>query len=254
MMHLAGYYSNVDPAGAYTALAAIQDPAINTRGNDIRIASQIPFILAAAGLTAAAVFTSAQLRSPSLRTLNNMFIRPLVNAVVFGDPEELLTFPANPRGVVTAEDLQFWVDSTPGAGVEPHYGLVWFSDGVRDQVGGEIFSVGATGASAQAAGTWVNSPITFDQALPSGTYNVVGMRCESANGIAARLVFPGGGAESFRPGCPTTPSAFIPDIGSFRRGELGGWGSFSQDNPPSLDVLGITQTAQVLTLDLIKTG
>jgi hypothetical protein len=254
MMHLVAYYSNVDPAAAYTALAAVQDPAINTRGTDVRVASQIPFIFGAAGLTAAAVYTSSQLRSPSLRTLNNMFIRPLNNAVTFANPAPVMTFPANPRGMVTAEDVQFWVDSTPGAGAEAHYGLVWMCDGPLSAVNGEIFSVGATAAATLVAGTWVNSPITFDQALPSGTYQAVGMRAEGANLVASRLVFPGGGDNSFRPGCPASTSAFVLEADNFRKGKLGVYGTFRQDNPPTLDNLGITDTAQVLTLDLIKTA
>tara|TARA_B100000470_G_scaffold220172_1_gene208201 strand:- start:131 stop:895 length:765 start_codon:yes stop_codon:yes gene_type:complete len=254
MMHLVAYYSSVDPAGAYTALNAVQDPAINTRGTDVRIASEIPFIFGAAGLTAAAVYTSSQLRSPSLRTLNNMFVRPLNNAVTFANPAPVMTFPLNPRGMVTAEDLQFWTDSTPGAGAETHYGLVWMSDGPLTPVNGEIFSVGATSASALTVGTWVNSPITFDQALPSGTYQCVGMRAEGANLVASRLVFPGGGANSWRPGCPASTSAFVLEADNFRKGKLNVYGTFRQDNPPTVDNLGITDTAQVLTLDLIKTA
>lgn len=254
MMHFAAYYESIDPAGAYAPLAAVQDPAINTRGDDIRVASEIPFIFCAAGLTAAATFTSAQLRSPSLRTLNNMFVRPLVNAVTFGDPPEVLPFPANPRGMVPAEDVQFWVDSTPGAGAEAHYGLVWFCDGPLAPVNGEIFSVGATSASALAAGTWVNSNLTFDQALPSGSYQVVGMRAEGANLVGARLVFPGGGNEAFRPGVPGSTSAFVVDNDMFRKGMLGVFGTFDQDNPPTIDCLGVTDTDQTITLDLIKTA
>ena len=252
MMHMAAYYESIDPAGAYAAIAAVQDPAINTRGDDIRIASQIPFIFCAAGLTAANVYTSSPLRSPSLRTLNNMFIRPLANAVTFGDPPEVLPFPANPRGMVPAEDLQFWTNSTPNAGAEAHYGLVWFCDGPLSPQNGEIFSVGATAGITLAAGTWVNGNITFDQALPSGSYQVVGLRVEGANLVGARLVFPGGGAEAFRPGCPGSTAATVVDNVDFRKGVLGVWGTFDQDNPPTLDALGVTDTAQTITMDLIK--
>lgn len=254
MMHLVAYYQSVDPAGAYTALNAVQDPAINTRGTDVRIASEIPFIFGAAGLTAAAVYTSSQLRSPSLRTLNNMSVRPLNNDVTFANPAPVLTFPSNPRGMVTAEDLQFWTDSTPGGGAEAHYGLVWMSDGPLAPVNGEIFSVGATSAATLTAGNWVNSPITFSQALPSGQYQCVGMRSEGANLVASRLVFPGGGDNSFRPGCPGSTDAFVLEADNFRKGKLGVYGTFRQDNPPTLDSLGVTDTAQALTLDLIKTG
>jgi hypothetical protein len=254
MMHLVAYYSSLDPAGAYTALQSVQDPAINTRGTDVRVASQIPFIFGAAGLTASAVYASSQLRSPSLRTLNNMFIRPLNNAVTFANPAPVMTFPSNPRGMVTAEDVQFWVDSTPAGGAEAHYGLVFMCDGPLSPVNGEIFSVGATASSTLTAGNWINSPIVFDQALPSGQYQAVGMRSEGANLVASRLVFPGGGDNSFRPGCPGSTDAFVLEADNFRKGKLGVYGTFRQDNPPTLDSLGVTDTAQVLTLDLIKTA
>ena len=252
MMHLAAYYESVDPAGVYTPLAAVQDPSINTNGDNIRISSAIPAIFGVAGLTAAAGVISAQLRSPSLRTLNNMFVRPLAPALVFADPPEVMMMPRNARGMVPAEDLQFWTQSTPAAGAEDHYGLVWMSDGVLPTVNGEIFTVGAVAASALSLGVWVNSNITFDQALPSGSYQVVGMRVEGANLVASRLVFPGGGDNTFRPGVPGSTSAAILDAQYMRFGQLGVYGTFNQDNPPTLDCLGVTDTAQTVLLDLIK--
>jgi hypothetical protein len=252
MMHLAAYYQSVDPAGVYTPLAAVQDPSINTNGNNIRIASAIPAIFGVAGLTASAGALSAQLRSPSLRTLNNMFVRPLAAAVTFGDPPELMMMPRNARGMVPAEDLQFWTQSTPAAGAEAHYGLVWMSDGVLPTINGEIFTAGGTASSTLTAGNWVNSNIVFDQALPSGSYQVVGMRVEGANLVASRLVFPGGGDNTFRPGVPGSTAAGVVDGQYMRFGQLGVYGTFNQDNPPTLDCLGVTDTAQTVILDLIK--
>ena len=253
MMHITAYYSSVDPAAAYTALAAVQDPAINTQGNNVRVSSSIPFLFGSAGLTAAAVYTGSQVRSPSLRTLNNLYVRPLVNAVVFGDPPEVMLFPRNPRSMVAAEDVQFWTDSTPAGGAEAHYGLVWYCDGVIDPVQGEIFTVGAASASTLTAGAWVNSNITFDQQLPSGSFQICGLRAEGANLIAARVVFPGGGGnEAFRPGVAACTSSAVVDPQYARFGQLGVFGTFNQDNPPTIDALGVTDTTQRLTLDLIK--
>lgn len=253
MFHLTGWYESIDQAGAYAALAAIQDPAINTSGDDIRISAELPFICGAAGLTAATVLTAAQLRSPSLRTLNNLEIRPLINALVFADPPQPMMFPRNPRAMTPAEDLQCWIDANPGS-AEGQYGLTWMCDGPIAPVNGEIFTVGASAAISQAAGTWVNGNITFGQQLPSGSYHVVGMRAEAANLVAARLVFPGGGANAWRPGVPACVAIGTKDADYFRFGQMGVFGTFDQDNPPTLDVLGVTNTAQVLTFDLIKTA
>ena len=43
------------------------------------------------------------------------------------------------------------------------------------------------------------------------------------------------------------------DPWEFRLGNLGVWGEFKNTTPPSVDVLGVTDTAQVVILDLIKT-
>ena len=189
MFHLIAYYESIDPAAAATAIAAVQDPTINTTGDDVRMSAALPSIAGCTALTAAAVFTSGQLRAPSLRTLNNLDIRPLVNAVTFGDPPQPMMFPRNVRPVVPAEDLQAFVTSTPAGGAEAHYALVWLADAALPQVNGAMFTVGASSASTLTAGNWVNSNITFDQTLPSGSYQVVGMRAEGANLVAARLVF-----------------------------------------------------------------
>jgi|TARA_B110000211_G_C14063417_1_gene546632 hypothetical protein len=254
MFHLIAYYESIDPAAAATAIAAVQDPTINTTGDDVRMSAALPSIAGCTALTASAAFTSAQLRAPSLRTLNNLDIRPLVNAVTFGDPPQPMMFPRNVRPVVPAEDLQAFVTSTPAGGAEAHYALVWLADAALPQVNGAMFTVGASSASTLTAGNWVNSNITFDQTLPSGSYQVVGMRAEGANLVAARLVFPGAGANSWRPGVPGCNTAADLDPEYFRFGGMGIYGTFNQDNPPTIDGLGVTDTAQTLTLDLIKVG
>ena len=254
MFHLAGYYESIDPAGAYAPIAAMDDQAISTDGDNIRISSSLPYIGGASFATAAAVLTDAQFRAPSLRTLNNLEIRPLVNAVTFGDPPQPMMFPRNPRSMTPAEDLQCWVDSTPGAGAEAHYGLVWMTDGPLAQATGEMFTVGASSAATLVAGTWVNSNITFNQTLPSGQYEILGMRAEGTNLLAGRLVFVGGGASSWRPGVPAVNVNTDLDPEYFRFGGMGSYGTFDQDNPPSVELVGHTDSAQTLVFDLIKTG
>lgn len=252
MFHLAAWYQSIDPSGAYAAIDAIQDAAINTNGDNIRVSAALPNIAGASVLTAANVLTAAQLRSPSLRLLNNLFIRPLVNAVTYDDPPQPMMFPRNPRSVQPAEDVQCWIDSTPNSGAEAHYGLVWFSSGAIAQQNGAMFTVGASSGVSLAAGTWVNGNITFDQVLPSGNYQVVGMRAEGTNLVAARLVFPGDGAQGWRPGVPACNAATDLDPMYFRYGGMGIYGVFDQDNPPTIDCLGISDSAQTLTFDLIK--
>ena len=101
-----------------------------------------------------------------------------------------------------------------------------------------------------SAGSWVNTALTFNSTLPSGTYQVVGMRAEGANLVAARLVFVGG---QFRPGVAAASAANLALFNRFRNGQIGVFGAFDVNQPPTLDCLGVTDTSQEVVLDLIKT-
>jgi len=131
------------------------------------------------------------------------------------------------------------------------YGFAWLADTPPSRVNGEIFSVRATAAITLADGVWTNGNLTFSQDLPFGQYDVVGMRAESANLIAARLVFPGG---RWRPGVPGANAPADVDAPQFRYGASGVLGSFNSNAPPTLDAIGVTDTAETVILDLIKTG
>lgn len=103
-----------------------------------------------------------------------------------------------------------------------------------------------------AANVWTNGPITFDDSLPVGHYQVVGFRAESAGLVAARLVFKGYG---WRPAClgNVSPQQFGSDV--FRNGNMGVWGEFDSINPPTVDFLSNSaDTAEYGILDLLKTA
>ena len=87
--------------------------------------------------------------------------------------------------------------------------------------------------------------------LPAGQYQVVGMRVQGTNLVAARLVFQG---FPWRPGAPAVNVLGDEDNKYFRMGRMGIWGEFDQTSPPTMDCLGVTDTTQVVYLDLIKVG
>ena len=197
MFHLAAFYESLDPAGALTNIAAVQDQSLNVSGDDLTVPAGIPFLMGAAALTAAASFVRAQFQAPSLQTLAYADVSRLVNAVVFGGIPEMDFYASAPRRLAGDEDMQFLIQSTPGGGAEAHYGLAWLSDGPVTPVNGEIFTLRATGTAALAAGSWANTSITLGSTLPVGQYDIVGFRAVGTNLVAARLAFVGGG---FRPG------------------------------------------------------
>jgi len=248
--HLVAWYESVAPGGALTAIAAVPDETVYSVGDDIRVPEGLNNIIGAAALINDASADSAQIQSPSLRAMANIDIEPIVAAAVFGTPPEVLYHPQSPNPVAVAESLQFYVKSAPAAAVE-HYGLVHLADGPVQPVAGNIITVKATGAANLSAGQWVNTALTFDQTLPVGTYQVVGMRARGTNLVAARLVFKGG---QWRPGVAAVNAIGDRDLQSFRYGRCGVLGSFHTNTPPSVDCLGVTDTSQDFLLDLIKTG
>jgi hypothetical protein len=246
--HLAAFYEDVDPAGALVTIAAVREETLFTNGPDLRVPTQLPNIIGAAALGNDASFARAQVQSPSLRILANLDVEPCVAALVFGSPPEESFWPVTPVGLTPDEALNFAVESNPAAG-EVHHGLVVLADGPQLPVEGRIFTVRTTGAAALAAGAWVNTNLTFAQTLPAGRYQVVGMRARGTNLVAARLVFP---EQVARPGVLAVNALADQDPYWTRFGRMGVFGEFPHTNPPTLDCLGVTDTSQVILLDLIR--
>ena len=248
MFHLAGWFEDIDPGGVLTPIAAIVDQSVFTSADVIRVPNAMPNIVGQAALLDDPTAAGAQVQSPSLRAMVNIDIEPVVGSNLFGSPPEVLFHPLSPISVVADEPVTFAVNSNPAA-VEEHYGLVWFGDGPQVPVPGNIFSVAATSAVTLAVGVWVNGTLTFSQTLPLGRYTIVGMRARGTNLVAARLVFVGG---AFRPGVPAVNAVADRDPNIFRYGRHGAFGVFHSNTPPTVDALGITDTAQSYIFDLIQ--
>ena len=83
-------------------------------------------------------------------------------------------------------------------------------------------------------------------------YDIVGARFRSTNIIAFRFVFVGG---KYRPGAIGYAATTSLDYDKFRAGNLGVWGSFAHNAPPTVDVLAnVADTSEVGELDLVYTG
>jgi hypothetical protein len=248
MMHLIAWYESIDPAGALSPIAAVNDIVCFTSGDDIRVPEKLTNIIAQACLMNDASLVMGEIQSPSLRAFANLDVEPCIQALVFGSPTEVLFHPDIPIPVAPAESLQFLVNSNPAAAVV-HYGLVILADGAQQPVTGAMYSVRATSAITLAAGVWVNGALTFGQTLPVGRYGVVGFRARGTNLVAARLVF---SDQANRPGVPAVNAISDQDVSWFRYGRTGVFGTFHTTAPPSIDALGVTDTSQVYQLDLIR--
>ncbi|MGH7409853.1 MAG: hypothetical protein ACREJ6_02150, partial [Candidatus Methylomirabilis sp.] len=170
-------------------------------------------------------------------------------AVEPGSPQAALDLRAQPIVLVVGEQLNAEINTNPVA-AQIQWCIVWLSSGPVEPVRGPVFTIRATNAVALVGSVWSNQPITFQEDLPRGRYQVVGFRPESAGMIAGRLVFVGGGP---RPGALGADA--ISDIQHpiFRYGELGVWGEFEDIEPPTVDCLSVSADAtQEFYFDLIQ--
>lgn len=247
-MHVVGYESSGSES-ALTAITPIPDGTVVIQGNDIRVPTQIPNIFATATMINSATATlRSQLQSPSMRATLNFDINPIANGLVFGSLPVMPRFWDSPVALAPTEGLDAFVQN--GAAVMNRT-FVWFSDGPRKSVTGKIYTVRCTAAASLATASWVNSSLTFGQVLPAGKYSLVGARAWSANGCVFRFFQPG---LPWRPGAPMQNTEAGDLWYDFRYGNLGEWLQFDNVTFPSVDFMGITDTAQTVYMDLIKTA
>lgn len=253
MFHLVAYGESVTTAGTLQALTPVPDSTVTINGNHIYVPDKYnQLILAAAIVGGSSAFTEARAQSPSLREMFYPAITPLIQGSNFSGADPVTDYRYNPIQLVTNEGLDHYSDGGGnGSTAQNPYGLHWLADGAIQEAKGNMLTMRATAAITNASNTWVNGALTFDQTLPVGDYDVVGMRAEGTGLIAARLNFIGASAVT-RPGCigVANGQTVIDDL--FRFGNMGVWGTFNSITPPSVDCLGDSGSAQVFYLDLIK--
>lgn len=247
--HTATFYQSTS-LGSLTALLAVPDTQIFTSGDNLRVDPTVDMLASSYNVYLGTTFTQTQIVTPSLRMIAPLDVSQNNLTVSSTVAPSLLDLYANPKQLAGNETLTY---SQNGAhsGAVAAYGIVDFVDAPIKPVTGNIFTVRATGAAALSAGVYVNTGLTFDTVLPAGNYQVVGLRAEGANLIAARVAFVG---QVYRPGCPGAPTPGTPDYWQYRAGNLGVWGTFNINQPPTVDCLGISDSAQAFYLDLIQTN
>lgn len=245
-MHVVAYESTASNA-ALTDLTPVTDGLVQISGNFIYVPKGLNNICyAAAMINSAAATLRAQMVTPSLRSLVPFDVSPIVNGLVFGSLPRALRMGYAPVPLVEQEPLEFLTQN--GASVV-NRGWAHFCDGPVKQVTGKAFTVRFTASASLVTATWVNSSLTFASTLPAGNYQVVGARVWSANSCYARFFFKG---SIWRPGMPTANSEDNNEWPDWRFGTYGIWDVFNNVTPPSIDIHGITDTAEQGYLDLIK--
>src|SRR5882724_9958595 len=254
MFTTVAYYQSIQPVGVDIRLAAVADPHVRVQGNDVYVPALNKLMAAAAMVSTTVATAYARLDAPSLKRVARYVIAGIQGAAAAvnlpSDPQDVELHYVGLPQLATNEALDALVNSTPAA-PQIHSVIVWLADQAPSrQAGGEIFTIRATSAIAAVAGVWTNVGLTFDDVLPVGRYSIVGMRAESTNMIAARLVVPG---YAWRPGVLGCNSGSHREDERFRRGELGEFAQFDEVTLFTVDVLAnVADATQRFEFDVVK--
>lgn len=254
MFHTAAFLQSVDPAGAFVQLAAVADSILTV--NSPRI--QVPVlnqVIAAAGGIETTVDSRIRIVTPSILQAFRSYITPVNGAAAAAvppmNPHRVADMRNDPLILVPSEQMTMELFSNPAA-AQIQWGLAWFADKTPDQINGKVYTARATVANALVSSVWTLNTLTFDDQLPRGRYQVVGMKAYSTSMIAARVIIPG---TQWRPGC--LGNILLTDMGDpmFRYGNMGVWGEFEDvDNLQieSLAAAADTAASQVYYVDLLQ--
>lgn len=250
MFTLVAYSASQDTSGALTTTAALADPHVRVSGNDISIPGDLPFVSGVYAI--GATMTRASLVSPSIRRRYPFEVFPVDASATPTDPWHFHDVSQSVIQLDVDESLNYQFAES-GTGAQRGSGLVWLSDGpITPDITGEIFTIRATGSTTLSTYAWTNCSLTFNDTLPAGTYEILGMHAISSGAIAARLVIP---QYAYRPGviCSTSANAYAGE--KFRYGNYGVFGMFSHMTPPTVDFLSSSaDTSQTVYLDLRMTS
>jgi len=229
-------------------LPAVADPHVRVVTNDIYVPADFNNLWGAYGV--GPTMTRAQLSSPSLRRTFLPEVAPLdVGAALPASPRKILLYDDSPIKLDPGEALDALLTNTAS---DRETILVWLGPGVSKVDTRPFFTLRVTCATTLVAGAWTNAAVTFDQTLPAGKYAIIGARFRSTNLIAFRFVFVGG---TYRPGAVGYAATTSLDYDKFRAGNLGVWGEFRHNAPPTIDFFAnAADTTQAGELDLVYEG
>jgi len=246
MFTLAGYYQNVDTGGALTYINALPDQHLRVEGYNIIVPEALPYLGCIAGGCSSA--TQVQFEAPSLRRILNPDVYPYSVTTLFNSGSNIMELWENPLVLTPGEPVRIRV-SEGASGATDVVGLVWFTDGRVTPVEGEFFTLRCNTSTVTSTFAWANTSLILTQTLPAGRYGVVGMGIYGGNIIAGRLVFVG---LPWRPGVTADTSLTIARSRYFRFGNLGIWGEFTHDQPPTIDLLVAASASAIVFLDLVR--
>ena len=229
MFHLAAYSASI-ATGVETDLTPVTDGILTIQNAHFLPPFDMNMWFAAAMATN---LQRARFNSGTLRIPTTPFIRPIMAGLVPVDPVRFRDYSQDPLVVKGIEELAVLALQN-AAGAQRVTCLVGLGLNRVPQPSGNIITMRGTSTTAAVANAWTQLQVTWQDTIAAGTYAIVGLDHQSANGQGCRLVVLN---QYWRPGAISNPG--IADRGDvlFRNGDLGEWGRFTANYLPIPEVL-----------------
>jgi len=254
--HLAAWQANADQV-SLTRITTVTDDVLTPDGTTrFLVPNDYNSIMwmAATGPS----LTDARVVTPSLDVRReNLVVIPRED----GDEQFTLASPAisipqRPVQLITTESIEF--RTAEDGGTTQQNGLVALGTGdFPPMPDGDIRTVIATGSTTLVAHAWTSvTDLTLETSLEPGTYSLVNFFASSATGIAARVIFQGGG---YRPGLPAlegaADAAANVNANIFQRISWYDMGSFTHITVPVWQYFAQAgDTSETVVMNIIRTG
>lgn len=246
--HLGAYFGSIAASQTNLSVNAVQDGILTILNNHF-IVPQAANILWA--LVTGTSVSRGRLNTPKFRYIGLPSLVPTNILATIASPPNVYDGRDYPMQLDPVDEIAFEV-STDASGTANVFAAMLFSFGNLAVTPGPTYRLRATAAITGATGTWANGALTFDNTLPSGHYQIVGMDVVGANLLFARLIIPGA---AFRPGvfARNAVSSWKHPINE--PGSVGVIGDFDSINVPNLEILcSGANSAQEVFLDVQLKG
>ena len=247
--HLAAFSGTLQAPLALAQVPAVADQLLRVQNNNyvMRFNADIPFIhaMGVAMIRARAV-------SPSWRGITLPEIRPYDTTLTPSDDPNIADLRNRPLQVAATEELEIQV-SEGGVALDRTTVLVALQSARRSGVrSGRVYTLRGASTTAAVAGAWTIINVAFDDDLPNGLWEVVGLSVQSANAIAARLIFDN---QPERPGFPSITALGNRPWSANHDGSMGVLGSFQAWALPQVEVFAnAADAAHEVYLDVMRAG
>jgi hypothetical protein len=190
--------------------------------------------------------TRVRLSAPKVKPIVRPVLSIINQAATVGDPLKIFDYWRHSIMLNAVEETQMLRSNTTAVAERDHVVLA-VGDGNLNVPQGEMYVARATTVFTPTANLWSTGALTMDDQLQVGRYSIIGMRCNDATGIAARLIFPGapiqGGIPNIRPGVVCRANVGQSDYFPHRYGGQGELGQFESFAMPVAEVMDAGPTA-----------